>query len=85
MDENKSFNFYVGDAGNRVGKTLRMSQVMVERLAMVLKVSTILFIRYFWFKKPFCKHQIISPAASCQKRSFVPGLTTMNVKLCMRC
>ena len=55
MDENKSFNFYVGDAGNRVGKTLRMSQVMVERLAMVLKVSTILF----FVKKPFCKYQII--------------------------
>ena len=30
MDENKSFNFYVGDAANRVDKTLRISQVTIE-------------------------------------------------------
>ena len=39
--------------GNRVDKTLRMSQVTVERLAMVFKASTILLIRYFWFKNTF--------------------------------
>ena len=47
MDENKSFNIYVGDAGNRVDKTLRMSQVTTERLAMVFKVSTTFLARYF--------------------------------------
>ena len=52
MDENKSFNFYVGDATNRVDKTLRISQVTIERLAMVFKVSAVLWIRYFWFKIP---------------------------------
>ena len=72
MDEYKSFDFYVGDAGKRVDKTLRMSQVTAERLTTVFKVSTILSIRYFWFKKPFCKQQIIFHAASCQKHSFVP-------------
>ena len=71
MDENKSFNFSVGDAKNRVDETLRMNQVTAERLAMVFKVNTILLIRYFWFKKPLCKHQIIFHAASCQKRSFL--------------
>ena len=39
--------------GNRLDKTLRMSQVTTERLAMVFKVSTILLIRYFWLKKTF--------------------------------
>ena len=70
MDENKSFDFYVGDAGNRVDKILRMSHVTAERLAMIFKVSTILLTRYFWFKKAFCKHQILFHAASCQKRFF---------------
>ena len=72
MDENKSFNSYVADAGNRVDKTWRMSQVAAEMLVMVFKFSTILLICYFWFKKPFCEHQIIFHAASCQKRYFVP-------------
>ena len=75
MDENKSFNFYVGDAGNRVDKTLRVSQLTRESLAMVFKVSMILLIRYFWFKIPFCKHQIIFHAALCQNCSFVPSVT----------
>ena len=50
MDENKLFNFYVGNAGNKVDETLRMSQVATEKLAMVFTVSTILLIRYFRFK-----------------------------------
>ena len=48
----KLFYFYVGDIGNRVDKTLRMSQVTAERLAMVFKVSTSVLIRCIWFKKP---------------------------------
>ena len=44
--------FLLLGAANRVDKTLRISQVTTERLAMAFKVSTILWICYFWFKIP---------------------------------
>ena len=33
MDENKSFNFYVGDAGNRVDKTVGLTLNLTNKIS----------------------------------------------------